>query len=229
MLLWQCPPAFAETQVLVTGEWPPYTGIHEPQGGSITAVVRAAFAALGDDVRVGFFPWYRIQFLPEEDHGYAGSFPHYYSEERARRCYFSAPVGESPLGLAEQRAHPVQWRKVDDLAGYHIGIVRSYVNTPAFDRMVKQGRLKTVSATTDEENLDNLLAGKVDAAVIDRNVYAYLLSNRPDLRRNASRLQLNARVLIVHKLYMCFPKNEKGRALRDRFDRGLRTLQAPSP
>lgn len=34
-------------EVLITGEWPPYTGIREPQGGSITAVVRQALAAEG--------------------------------------------------------------------------------------------------------------------------------------------------------------------------------------
>lgn len=223
------PVARAETRVLVTGEWPPYTGVKEPQGGSMTAVVRAAFAAEGDDVRVGFFGWYRVQYLQEENREYAASFPHYYSEERARRCNFSDAIGESPLGLAELRSRAVEWRKTGDLSRYRIGTVKSYVNTPAFDQLVSAGRIRTLEALSDQENLGNLLAGKVDAAVIDRNVYAYLLSNNPPLRETASRLQLDPRVLIVHKLYMCFPKTEKGRILRDRFNHGLRTLQAPTP
>ena len=223
------PCAQAALRVLVTGEWPPYTGVREPQGGSMTAVVRAAFAAAGDEVRVGFFGWYRVQYLPEENREYVASFPHYYSEERARRCNFSDAIGESPLGLAERRGHAVLWHEVGDLARYRIGTVKSYVNTPAFDQLVSAGKIRTLEALSDQENLGNLIAGKVDAAVVDRNVYAYLLSNNPALRAAAAQLQLDAQVLIVHKLYMCFPRTEAGRNLRDRFNRGLRTLQAPVP
>ena len=34
--------AQADTEVLISGEWPPYSGVAEPDGGSVTAVVRQA-------------------------------------------------------------------------------------------------------------------------------------------------------------------------------------------
>ncbi|HET8731576.1 MAG TPA: hypothetical protein VFM34_10775 [Moraxellaceae bacterium] len=32
-------PVAADTQVMVTGEWPPSTGVDEPEGGTMTAIV----------------------------------------------------------------------------------------------------------------------------------------------------------------------------------------------
>lgn len=221
-------PASGGTRVMVTGEWPPYTGVAEPEGGSMTAIVRAAYAARGDDVRVGFFAWSRIRRLPADNAGVTGSFPHYYSEERAARCLFSQPIGSSPLGLAVRRGRDLRWTQLEDLGRYRIGTVNTYSNTPAFDRLVASGHIRTLPAATDTDNLRNLLAGKVEAVIIDRNVFAYLLA-RPPLREQAVLLRMDSRLMVVHRLYACFPKTEAGRAARDHFNAGLRTLHAPTP
>lgn len=222
-------PAQARTDVLITGEWPPYTGVREPQGGSVTAVVRQALSVMGTDTRIGFFSWNRLRPLMEGNSDYSGRFPDYYSPERAKGCYYSDAIGESPLGLAELRARPVHWKKIQDLEGRRIGTVKTYVNSPEFDRLVKEKKIQTLEAMDDEGNIDNLIKGKVDAVVIDRNVYAYLLSKGGRFKSTGARLQLNPKVLIVHRLYVCFSRNEKGRALRDSFNNGLRSLQAPGP
>jgi polar amino acid transport system substrate-binding protein len=224
-----CALARAEPPVLITGEWPPYTGLAEPQGGSVTAVVRDAFSAVGVEVRIGFFAWYRVRDMMSKNRDLAGYFPNYYSADRARHFYFSQPVGESPLGLAEQRGAPLAWKTIADLRRYRIGTVRTYVNSPALDQLVANGKIVTVAAVDDAENLHHLLDGKVEAAVIDRNVYAYLLSHDESLRDAEQRLTLNPRVLVVQKMYVCFPHTRAGKALRDRFNHGLRGLQAPSP
>lgn len=221
--------AQADTEVLISGEWPPYSGVAEPDGGSVTAVVRQAMLAGGQDVRIGFFAWNRLRPLMEINREYAGRFPDYYSSERARGCHYSDVVGESPLGLAELRDFPLKWASIDDLARYRIGTVKTYVNAPAFDRLVESGKVKILTVATDDENLINLAAGKVDGIIIDRNVYAYLLSRNPRIKSAAGRIQLNSKTLVVHKLYVCFARNEKGRVLRDNFNKGLKSLQAPGP
>lgn len=221
-------PALAERRVMVTGEWPPYTGVDEPEGGTMTAIVRAAFAAAGDDLRVGFFAWSRIRRLPQDNSDVTGSFPHYYSEERAQRCYFSDPIGSSPLGLALRPGTTLEWKQLEDLGRYRIGAVNTYSNSLEFDRLVASGRIRPVRVPTDLDNLRNLLAGKVDAALIDRNVLAYLQAST-QLRDEASLLRLDPRLVVMHKLYACFPRTAKGRANRDRFNKGLATLQAAMP
>jgi len=218
--------ARAGTVVLLTGEWPPYTGSREPQGGSMAAIVRAAYAVQGDSVRLGFFSWFRIARLQQDNSGYAASFPHYYSEERARRCHFSRPIGSSPLGVLTRTGQRVQWKTLADLRRYRVGTGKSYVNVPEFDRLVAERKMVTVPALDDADNIRNLLAGKVDVVIIDRNVLAYL-QNTAAFRNSAPLLQMDPRVLAVHNLYLCFPKHEKGRVARDRFDRSLLSLQAP--
>lgn len=194
----------------------------------MTAIVRAAYAAVGDQVRIGYFSWHRIRRLPQDNAAITGSFPHYFSTERDSRCHFSEPIGSSPLGLVVAlRRRPV-WERVEDLARYRIGTVKSYSNTPKFDRLVAAGKIRTLPALTDQDNLRNLVAGKVDAVIIDRNVYAYLLKQKP-FRDSAPLLSLDPRMLVVHQLYVCFPKTEKGRAERDLFNKGLLTLLAPAP
>lgn len=218
----------AATQVLLTGEWPPYTGLNEPQGGSMAAIVRAVYAAQGDDVRLGFFGWFRVARLLDDNSGFTASFPHYYSAARAQRCLFSKPIGSSPLGIATRVGGNLQWQSVSDLQRYRVGMVKSYVSTAELDRLIAARKVRMTTALDDGENLRNLLAGKVDAVVIDRNVFAYLMRSDA-LRGAADQLRLDPRVLAVHNLYMCFPRTGRGKKARDRFDAGLARLQEPLP
>lgn len=219
----------AETHILLTLEWPPYTGVREPDGGIVTALVNDAFKAAGDDIRVGYFSWRRVLQLPRTDRRFAGSYPMYYSLERTANCHFSDPIGESPVGLAERRDSPVAWKEIKDLKGYRIGVVKGYVNSPRFDELVNNGDIPTLPAETDEQNLKNLMAGKVQAVVIDHNAFRYMSLAVSNLQGMDQTLQLNPQLLVVHKLYLCFPKDAAGEALRDRFNKGLRSLKRPLP
>lgn len=219
--------ALAGTQVLLTGEWPPYTGLNEPQGGSMAAIVRAVYAGQGDDVRLGFFGWFRVARLLQDDSGFTASFPHYYSAARAARCHLSQPIGSSPLGIATRIGSNLQWQTVADLQRYRLGVVKTYVSTTELDQLIAARKVRTLPALDDGENLRNLLKGRVDAIVIDRNVYAYLMRS-DGLRGAADQLRLDPRVLAVHNLYMCFPRTERGRSARDRFNAGLLKLQEPA-
>lgn len=222
-------PAWADTRILLTLEWPPYTGMKEPGGGTVTTLVNKVFKAMGDDTRVGYFSWHRVLQLPRTDRRFAASFPMYYSEERTERCYFSDPIGEGPVGLAEPITTPIHWQQVADLKAYRIGVVRGYVNSPEFDQRVSAGEIVTVAAENDAENLRNLLAGRVQAAVIDENTFHYMNAHTDSLIGMEHHIQLNPRLLTVNKVYMCFPKDVVGLTLRDRFNRTLRTLNLPLP
>jgi hypothetical protein len=65
----------------------------------------------------------------------------------------------------------------------------------------------------------------VDVAIVDRNVFEYFVK-KPSMQGFVRQLQLNPATFVVHKLHVCFQKIDEGRELRDRFDAGLRRLQA---
>ena len=212
------------TVVLLTLEWPPYTGIKLPANGTVTKRIKAAYRALGLDAKIGFFPWRRAIRLPYTDHRFTGFFPTYPSIERKQVCHFSEPVGISPVGLAERRKNALSWKRVEDLARYRIGVVTAYANEDTFDRLVKDGSIKTTGSETDADNLLQLINGRIDAAIIDTHVFEWLLANDPRLRPYRAKLGMNERLLVTWPLYVCFRKDAEGAALRDRFNAGLATL-----
>lgn len=70
--------AKAETVYLTSLEWPPYSSAELPNQGASIAVAKAAFAAMGYQLEVEFYPWSRAVALATRDKKYAGYFPEYW-------------------------------------------------------------------------------------------------------------------------------------------------------
>lgn len=210
--------------VLLTLEWPPYTSVKLADNGVISSRIKAAYAAVNQDAKIGFFSWRRAMRLPYTDRRFTGFFPAYPSAERKQVCHFSEPVGMSQLGLAQLNKKPLSWARVEDLSRYRLGIVHAYANEESFDRLAKEGRIKTTGTETDAENLLNLIKGRVDGAVIDAEVFKWLLKNDARLSPWSKHLQMNERLLVTWPLFVCFRKDPEGALLRDQFNAGLSTL-----
>lgn len=214
----------AETVRLTSLEWPPYSGDSLPEKGASIAVAKAAFAAVGYDLEVKFFPWSRAVAMAKSAPGYIGYLPEYYSADVAKEFIFSDPIGSGPLGLAEPVAAPVTWSAVSDLSKYRVGVVQDYVNTEEFDKLVAAKRIKADTATDDKTNLLKLAGGRLDVAVIDRNVMNYLLAKHPELAAAKAKVRFNAKLLEDKKLYICFRKTPEGMAMAKKFNEGLKKI-----
>ncbi|WP_419784920.1 substrate-binding periplasmic protein [Pseudodesulfovibrio sp.] len=209
------------TVILTSLEWPPYTDEALPQGGACAGIVRAAFANVGYDVEIRYFPWKRAMHLAEHDPEVDGVFPMYFSLEREGQFLFSDAVGESPMGFAESVQQPVEWNRLEDLTSFKIGTVKGFVNTAKFDRMEAVGSLKTDASLNDLFNLRKVLARRVDLAVIDLNVFRYLRQVDPHLLANRHLIQINKRMLGVNSIYVCFRKGRRGQELLRALNEGL--------
>lgn len=214
--------ALAETQTLrlASLEWLPYAGKSLPNGGMSGAVAKALAARFGQSIRIDYFPWKRAMQVGG-DPDYAGYFPAYHTAERARQCHFSAPMGQSTIGLAVLADAPLQWRALDDLVGSKLGVVLGYSNGEAFDRMVEGGKLTVDASVNDTTNLKKLLAGRIRAVVIDKAVWRYLLASDPDLRKDRARFVFDERPIAKLSLHVCFQRTAQGQALKQAFDDAL--------
>jgi polar amino acid transport system substrate-binding protein len=234
---YSCAAGASEPVRLVSLDWQPYAGAALPEQGAAAAVVKAALQAAGYPVDIDFYPWARAVHLVEGANEYDGIFPVYYSAARARWLNCSSSLGRSPLGFAERSKAPVKWTRLADLGAYKIGVVRDYVNTEAFDSMVAAGHIMVDAANSDAQNLQKLAHGRIDLAVIDRNVLYQLLKGAA--LRQASNgatpgadgeeltgLQFNGRVLENKELYICFKRNEAGDRIAAAFAAGLRKIDA---
>ncbi len=213
-----------KTITLASLEWPPYTGAKLTEQGASVAVAKAAFKAMGYELKVQFFPWSRAVQLGKSDPGYAGYFPEYDSADLRKEFTLSEPMGNGPLGLAQRVDAPFNWSKITDLSAKKIGVVQDYVNTTEFDARVASKQQKVDVAIDDGKNLVKLGAGRLDLAVVDSNVFNYLMKTDPELKPFAGKLAMNAKVLEDKKLFICFKKDAEGQRIAKIFNEGLKKI-----
>lgn len=193
-------PVDEHTIRLATLDWPPYVGESLPQQGFTTAIVREAFKRAGYKVTIDFMPWARaIQQASEGN--YDAVYPEYYSDDRNKAFMFSEPFASGPLGFYKRKADQISYTKLEDLKPYRIGIVLGYINTPEFDAA---SYLQKETATSDEQNIRKLLAGRIDLIVIDKYVAQYLIKN--SITEAIGKLEFLEPPLLDQQLYVIFPR-----------------------
>lgn len=214
------------TVVLASLEWPPYTGKTLKEQGALAKIVREAFAAMGYKLEIRFLPWNRGLDEVRNASGIDGYFPEYDSRERREEFHYSDAMGKSPLGFAKRTSHDASWGSIDDLERLTIGVVTGYVNTQQFDDRVRQGRIRTDEASNDVLNLRKALAGRVDMAVADLNVFNYLMNRDHFLLAHRDEMAIDARLLGINDLFVCFKWTESGLRLKEIFNEGLDRINA---
>ncbi|WP_158407309.1 substrate-binding periplasmic protein [Megalodesulfovibrio gigas] len=198
---------------LVSLEWPPYVGEQLPGQGASAMVLRKALAAAGLELHIEFMPWARVLETVRADTSYLGYFPEYYTEAQEDLFLFSQPMGASVLAFAEQRARPVPWARLEQLAPYRVGVVQGYVNSREFDALVAANVLQTEPVVDDRTNLRKLASGRLRLAVIDVMVFNYLLALDPSLTPLAGTLRLQEQRLEEKTLHVCLRKGPAGEAV----------------
>lgn len=207
---------------ITTLNWPPYTSDELAKSGATTEVVRQAFAAADLETEVMFLPWKRAIAVARNNPDAVAYYPGYHCRHVAR-FVASEPIGNGPLGLAEHVDNPVTWQSIDDLGEQKlkIGTVLGYANTDEFDEKAGTGWVTAIPANDDLTNLKKLLRQRIDAAVIDKLVLAYLLATEPELKDEAGSIRVNDRPLEEKTLFLCFTDDEDGNRLRETFNAGL--------
>lgn len=209
---------------LASLEWPPYTGKSLPGQGASAAIAREAFKAMGYTLLIDFYPWTRAVNLVKHNSRFVGYFPEYYSPEIEKQYFYSDVIGSGVLGFAERENKPVVWNSLDDLAWLKIGVVQDYVNTEELDQKIAQKKLQSDVATNDLKNLLKLNGKRIDLAVVDQNVFNFLINTSPELASAKKQLRFNERILENKSLFVCFRKDPEGERLQKIFNEGLKKI-----
>lgn len=205
--------------------WPPYSGQELPEQGFNIFTVRQAMEKVGFRLEVHFYPWSRaVKLGTAGDSSYEGYLPEYYDKALAKKVVFSDPIGKGPLGLAENRYHPIIWTHLDDLKKYRLGVVQDYVNTIEIDKRIAAGELHAFPAISDAQNLKKLAHHRIDLAIVDVNVFYFLTQNDPEVIRLQKTIQMQPKVLVNKNLYVVFKRTAKGEALAKELNKGLKLL-----
>ncbi|MFO7785349.1 MAG: transporter substrate-binding domain-containing protein [Desulfatiglandales bacterium] len=206
---------------LATLNWAPYVGKDLPNHGFTSEIVTRVFERAGYRVDIDFMPWARV--LSRVSRGDADAmYPAYHSRERVYVYAFSDPFARSYLVFYKRIEDEIPYTSLRDVEGYRIGVVRGYVNSPAFD---KAGYLQKEVAESDESNLQKLLKGRIDLAVIDKYTARYLIETR--IPQAAGRLLPLDPPLQIKPLYLGVSKKIPGyRTIVADFNRALSEISS---
>lgn len=220
------PVGMVDTLQLATLYWPPYVGPELPGLGLSSMIVRNALRSKGITFLPIFYPWRRVTSSFENDPGIIGYFPEYRTPALEKRYLFSEPIGYSPLGFAYVTDNGFDWQETDDLARFDLGVVAGYVNETSFDTMIERGLLSVVEANDDHTLLRLLVAGRLDAAVIDQQVMQYLMGTKHDLAQHAGRVVFHPKHLDRKSLHVVFPRSNAGERALKALNAGLKRFDA---
>ena len=173
-------------------DFPPYVSAELPDGGSLTALARRAFAAAGLAVQTLHVPWVRAFALARN--GDCLLLTLWRNDERDALFRYSLPVARMQLGFFVRTD-----RKVSLAPGATVAYQRGSYLPPE----VTGGHYKLHELVDPRPGVGMLNIGRVDAVFSERATFEYHLGKQPRL---AEAIRWQAPPLEIKPTYMAISK-----------------------
>lgn len=211
----------ADPLPMATGEWKPLSSKTMEGYGTFTRRVNIVFQEMGVKPAYRFYPWQRCFDAVLTGRVWA-AFPYAYTEERAKKVWFSETLACSKTLFFYydngqlQKTYPI--KKVDDLKAYKIGGVRGYYYEDFFN---KSG-LNIDYVNKEINAIEKLKLGRIDLMPVNEQVGWNLIETHfPSDRHKFKTLALP---LCVNPLCLMVSRDYPGsKDLLERFNRALST------
>ena len=204
---------------LVSTTWPPFTGA-AGQPRYALDLVEAALGKIDIGATSVFVDAARYNTALVGP-AYDGSAAAWKDPQRERVLIFSEPYLENRLVLVGRRGADVSATTLAGLKGRRIAIVEGY----SYGSSVEGAGPAFVRSQGEEDSLRQLLASKVDYALMDELVVNYLVENHAEQAQ--ARLQLGTTPLITRPLYLAISSSRPdAQAIINRFNGQLRGMIA---
>ncbi len=219
-----CTPCVVHAQPvkLVVGEWAPYVSADLDGYGPAVALVRRAFALVGESVEIEFYPWTRCESMVEQGAAFA-TFPYVATEARTRFARFVGPlfISEQRFFFRKSRVPEFVYSDDDSLQGYSIAGTTGY----AFVEVLNARGFALDISPHEESAFRKLIAGRVDLTVAETRTGWHLLHQlAPD---DATSYSASVRPFLVSTYWlMVSDKYPDAAFLTGQFEKGLAMLRA---
>ncbi len=187
---------------VATLNWSPYVGEKLEYYGIFSKKTKEVFTKMGYEQDITFMSWKRVLFEVEQGN-YDVAFPAYYSAERAKKYIISDKVMNTPLVFLKNKNSKIQYKTLEDLKSYKIGIVRGYINTKEFDN---SNYLNKIVGSSDLQNLRLLAKNRLDLVVIDKIVAQGLIQKHKEFENKFNFIK---KALDDKPLYLLFSRKNK--------------------
>lgn len=184
---------------LASTKWLPFTGAEGEPRVALTlteyALERAGYRSTTTFVPDG-------QLTPKLQHGeYDGSAALWKSEERERFLLYSKAYLENRLVLLARKGTDVSAKSLEQLKGKTVALVDGYAYGDAVDSATET---RFVRGASTHDNLQALLAGKVDYVLLEDLVVAYLFEQQA--KQATARLDAGKEPLVTRTLHFAVRK-----------------------
>lgn len=212
---------FAEETVnFAIGEWAPYTSERDKNGKFAELIVKEAFEAEGINVIYKYYPWKR-------SYGYArdgtvdGTFPWNKTPDRLKEFNINnEPICVDNGVYFHLKSLKFDWKTMEDLKKYKLGTILGFKQ----EKIYEKAGLKFISAYSEEKNFKLMLLGKVEVFETSQYVGYYTLNTMFN-KKDAELFTHHPKVVEKNEYYILFTKNERGKELAQKFDKGLKKLK----
>lgn len=203
--------AQAETKTLriATGEYEPFTGENLPDHGVVNARVKQIADAAGFAVEFHYMPWKRTLKSTQAGKYDATSYWTYLSDRNADFIHVGPVQRDELIILVRNDSSLRDWTALEDFTGLKIGMVPGYSYTQEFLDLGANGTLTLSEAPSDEVNLRKLLAGRIDAFLIDQTTGWDLISRLFSAEEQAQFRALTKPVAVTEG-FLLVPRNIPG-------------------
>jgi polar amino acid transport system substrate-binding protein len=218
------PISAAETIRLANGEWVPYQSQSLKHCGAVSRIVTEAFASEGITVEYEYYPWKR-GYVCAETGEVDGTFLWFDTAERRATFYISDPVIDIQYVFFHLKNYAFDWNTVDDLQGITVGATVGYDLGEAFQEAEQDNVITVERVTTDEQNFQKLVLGRVQIFPCDIEVgYAVIRKLFPPDQAELFTHHTKPLKAAPHHLLLS-KKNERNKQMIELFNKGLQKLK----
>lgn len=154
--------AHSKTLIVGTGEYVPFVGKNVYKQGFVNHIIEEVFKDAGYAVKYKFYPWARLYVEAQKGKVDVSSY-WYANKQRKKEMYLSNPVTVEEIVFFFNKTNPLkEWKTLQDIKGYRIGVSRGYTYTEELWNLGKQGILKLDVAKADINNFKKLAKKRID-------------------------------------------------------------------
>ena len=191
----------------------------EKQGGYILEITRQACLHAGYDFKVEYMPIARALMQMEKGSSEA-MLGVQYTDERAKSIGYSHLVSESDMVFFVLKDSGIQYKELQDLTRYRIGIIRGAAYSPEFDSLIFS---KKELVADFHQNIRMLAMDRIDIFLEKKKVVLNSLDTEFPLYKH--RIIFLEKPFKIMRFYAGFSKKIPGwEKRRDDFNRGLEEI-----
>ncbi len=188
--------------------------------GLYPALFAETFKRMNVPVKMEAVPWKRaISCIDSGECGVGGI---YQNSERIAKYDYSKSFFEEKLVVYVLASKPFAFNGLSDLNGKTVGVLRGWSYGDDFDKAVAEKKITRDDVTSDDVNLQKLLAGHVDAIVCVAESGSAALKKA----NLGSQIKAMPTPLAINKVYLAFNKNAHKTEILAAFDKAMEKMRA---